>query len=130
MDAVDSTGTPYGLIAMKRVWLRVAMPDRFICSALAPSGTVTKYDVDRLRSTTPRFSVENAGRFRSSACTTVAIMRWSTTGVLGSSISTMAEWTPVVLVVEVTGSSVRLPFSRTIERGTLNVPSPPTTRTV
>ena len=48
-----STGTPYGLNAMKRVCDPVAMPERFTCNAPAPGGTVTKYDVVLLRSTEP-----------------------------------------------------------------------------
>jgi hypothetical protein len=39
---VSSTGRPYGLIAMNRICDPVAMPDMFTCSAVAPSGTVTK----------------------------------------------------------------------------------------
>ena len=50
-EEVDSTGTPYGLLAIQRTWLPAAIPLRLTCRALAPSGTVTNSFLVRFRST-------------------------------------------------------------------------------
>ena len=92
-----STGTPYGLMAMKRVCEPVAMPDRFTCSAPAPGGTVTKYDRKLFRSTEPSAEKEYAGADTGFEATTTVATSKSTTLVAGSSTVMMAPCAPAVI---------------------------------
>ena len=128
-EEVDSTGTPYGLIAIQRTWSLPATPERLTWSALAPCGTVTKSFFVRLRSTVPDWLFEYDGATRSLESTTVRRTRWSTTGVAGSSISRIAECAPGALVRALTGMSTVSPLGiGRLVVGSENVPSLPTRR--
>src|SRR5690606_36787022 len=78
-------------MAMNRVWLSAFRPLIAISSVLAPSGTVTKYDVVQLRSALP-----DAAKvyFRGAESTTVLGLWWSTPSVRGSSTSRIALFRP------------------------------------
>ena len=97
---------------MNRVWLPVRRPPRATSSDLAPSGTVTKYDLVPLRSTEPDVG-DRVGRARpaSSATTTVARICWSTPWVAGSSTCRIALCTPAAARLGLRPSTVTGLFS-------------------
>ena len=84
---VLSTGTPYGWMAMNRVWLLSFSPPIATSRDLAPSGTVTKYDLVLLRCTVP--DAEKV-YFSGGETTTVLRICLSMPSVLGSSTSRIA----------------------------------------
>src|ERR1700754_2281058 len=95
------------------------MPDRSTCSAVAPSGTVTKYEVVELRSTEPETVVEKAGFLVSTPVTTVLSTSKSTTGVAGSSTFSSPLATPSTACT-VTGTLTVLFNGRSTEPGAEN----------
>src|SRR6478609_4293957 len=114
---------------MKRVWLSAAVPDRLTCNAFAPSGTVTKCRLTRLRSTLPLTVLENVGATRSSDVMTESITTWSTTLVAGSSTWRIAECRPGVRGVALTLIVEVRPLRRLTDVVAENVPSLPRIRT-
>lgn len=122
---VASTGTPNGLIAMNRVCEPVAIPERFTWRALAPSGTVTKYDVKPFRSTEPSLVYEKVGFLTSFEATTTVDTSKSTTLVAGSSIRTIAPCAPSVAGLAVTLMVTALLSGNATVFGALKVPSLP-----
>src|SRR6476469_4078851 len=105
---------------MNRVWLPVAMPERLTWRAFAPSGTVTKTLLVRLRSTELDDVVVKLGEASVVGAITVASTRSSTVGVAGSLTCRIAEWAPVPGRA-VTVTVVGLFSGRTTVRGAVNV---------
>src|SRR4051812_32832007 len=79
---------------MNRTCEPVAMPPSLTCKDLAPSGTVTKYDVVWLRSTVPERVIEYDGCVVSVETTTVLRTAKSTPAVAASSSRMMALCAP------------------------------------
>src|SRR3954447_21135887 len=110
---------------MNRTCEPVAMPPSLTCKDLAPSGTVTKYDVVWLRSTLPERVSEYDGLVGSVEATTVLSTAKSTPAVVASSRRMMALCAPAPGRT-VTGMLTVAFNGRFTERQELNVPSLPT----